>query len=102
MAEVERTLEGLSKKSSDLFGNQPVQMELLEIRKEFVAQAEQAAVKQIVSANRKIFAAIVDRFGYATTRKEWVRALRELQKAGKLTMQGTEDSSVTRIHSSTL
>jgi three-Cys-motif partner protein len=118
MAEVERTLEGLSKKSSDLFGNQPAQMELLEIRKEFVAQAERAAVKQIVSAlpailvdhklhdreveNRKIFAAIVDRFGYATTRKEWVRALRELQKAGKLTMQGTEDSSVTRIHSSTL
>jgi hypothetical protein len=91
-------------------------MELLEIREEFVAQAEDAAVKQIIIAlpeilrdynlhgrpmeNRKIFAAIVDRFGYHTTRKEWVRALRELQQAGKLTMQGTKDSSLTRIHTS--
>ena len=116
MAEAERTLEGLSKRTSELFGNEPVQMELLEIRQEFVAQAEDAAVKQIITAlpeilrdynlqgrrleNRKIFAAIVDRFGYRTTRKEWVRALRELQQAGKLTMQGTKDSSLTRIHTS--
>jgi hypothetical protein len=42
----------------------------------------------------------VDRFGYRTTRKEWVRALRELQQAGKLTMEGTEDSSLMRIHTS--
>jgi three-Cys-motif partner protein len=116
MAEAERTLEGLSKRTGDLFGNQPVQLELLEIRQEFVAQAEDAAVKRIISAlpeilrdynlhgrrveNRKIFAAIVDCFGYSTTRKEWVRALRELQQAGKLTMEGTEDSSLTRIHTS--
>jgi len=118
MAEVERTLEGLSKRTGDLFTKQPMQMELLEIRKEFIAQAEDAAVKRIVSAlpgilldhklqgrrveNRKIFAAIVDRFGYHTTRKEWVRALRELQQARKLTMEGTEDSSVTYIHTSSL
>jgi hypothetical protein len=104
MAEAERTLEGLSKRTGDLFGNQPVQMELLEIRQEFVAQAEDATVKRIISAlpeilgdynlhgrrveNRKIFAAIVDRFGYSTTRKEWVRALRELQQAGKLLWRG--------------
>jgi len=114
MAGVERTLKGLSQRTGDIFGDQPVQMELLEIRKEFVAQAEDTAVKRIVSAlpgilhdhnlhsrrveNRKIFAAIVDCFGYRTTRREWVRALRELQYAGKLTMGGTEDSSVTRIH----
>ena len=118
MAEVERTLEGLSKRTGDLFTKQPMQMELLEIRKEFIAQAEDAAVKRIVSAlpgilrdhklqgrrveNRRIFAAIVDRFGYDTTRKEWVRALRELQQARKLTMEGTEDSSVTYIHTSSL
>jgi three-Cys-motif partner protein len=114
MAEVERTLEGLSKNVGDFFGAQPAQMELLEIRKEFVAQAEDTAVRRIVSVlpdifhdhnlhgrrveNRKIFAAIVDHFGYRTTRKEWVRALRELQRTGRLTMEGTEDSSPTRIH----
>jgi hypothetical protein len=43
--------------------------------------------------NLKIFAAIVDCFGYRTTRKEWVRALRELQQAGQLTMEGAMSSA---------
>jgi hypothetical protein len=42
--------------------------------------------RRVVS--RRIFAAIVDCFGYRTTRKEWVRALCELQQAGQLTMEG--------------
>src|SRR4029077_19356519 len=57
MAEAERTLEGLSKRTGDLFGNQPVQMELLEIRQEFVAQAEDATVKRIISTLPEIFCA---------------------------------------------
>lgn len=113
MAEVERTLQGLSNKPSSLFGEQSEQLDLLEIRQEFVAHAEDAAVRQIVAElpkiftshrffgrrvqNRQIFAAIVDRFGYATTRKEWIRALRQLKDAGKLSMEGSEDSSYTKI-----
>lgn len=113
MAEVERTLQGLSNKPNSLFSEKSEQLDLLEIRQEFVAHAEDAAVRQIVSElpkifrdrsfygrrvqNRKIFAAIVDRFGYSTTRKEWIRALRQLKEAGKLSMDGSEDSSYTQI-----
>lgn len=113
MAEVERTLQGLSNKPSSLFGEQSEQLDLMEIRQEFVAHAEEAAVRQIVDElpkifsdrnffgrriqNRQIFAAIVDRFGYSTTRKEWIRALRQLKEAGKLSMDGSGDSSYTRI-----
>jgi hypothetical protein len=113
MAEVERTLQGLSNKPGSLFGEQPEQLDLLEIRQEFVAHAEDTAVRQIVGElptifrdrhffgrriqNRQIFAAIVDRFGYSTTRKEWIRALRQLKEAGKLSMDGSEDSSYTQV-----
>ena len=115
MAKVERTLQGLSAKPNDLFGEQPAQLELLEIREEFVTQAEDAAVKRIHAKlpkifndrrfcrrriqNRQIFAAIVDHFGYSTTRKEWVRALRQLSEAGKIKMESSEDSSYTEIAS---
>lgn len=115
MAEVERTLQGLSNKPSSLFGEQSEQLDLLEIRQEFVAHAEDAAVRQVIGEmpkifsdhdffhrrvqNRHIFAAIVDRFGYGTTRKEWIRALRQLKEAGKLSMEGSEDSSYTQIGS---
>ncbi len=116
MAEVERTLEGLSSKTTDLFGAQPAQMELLEIRKEFVGKAEETAVLRIINAfpeiietgglrgqrlqNRVLFAAIVDRFGYSTTRKEWLRALRQMNETGKVRMEGSEDSSYTVIATS--
>lgn len=116
MAQVERTLQGLSNKPSSLFGEQSQQLELLEIRQEFVGHAEDAAVARIVAEspkiftdsrfhgrrvqNRHIFAAIVDRFGYTTTRKEWLRALRQLKQAGKLSMEGSEDSSYTQIGAS--
>lgn len=111
MAEVERTLNGLSKKT-DLFA-QSAQLELLEIRDEFVTHAEEDAVKRIVSdlpeifrnrlwasrlvQNREIFAAIVSKFEYSTTRKEWLKALRRLQDDGKVTMDGSNDSSRTFI-----
>jgi len=116
MAEVERTLEGLSSKTTDMFGAQPAQMELLEIRKEFVSKVEEAAVQRIINAfpdivqsqrlrgsriqNRVVFAAIVDRFGYSTTRKEWMRALRQLSETGKLRMEGSEDNSYVNISAS--
>ncbi len=113
MAEVERTLQGLSNKPNSLFNDQSEQLDLLEIRQEFVAHAEDTAVSKIVNAlpkifaernftgrrvqNRQIFAAVVDRFRYSTTRKEWIRALRQLKEVGKLSMEGSEDSSYTRI-----
>jgi three-Cys-motif partner protein len=113
MAKVERTLAGLSAKGGELFGNASGQMELMEIRREFADRAEDDAVKRITAQlphifrdrkfrnrnvqNREIFAAIVDQFGYSTTRKEWLKALRALQDAGTLKMDGSEDSSYTFI-----
>jgi three-Cys-motif partner protein len=115
MARVERVLEGSSRDTGDLFGNQPAQLELLNIRADLVAQVEEGWVKKIFGElprlielhhlsgqrveNRKVFAAIVDHFGYSTTRKEWVKALRELEKARKLTMDGTDDGDFTQFQS---
>jgi len=113
MAKVERTLQGLSRRPGDLFGGQSAQLELLEIRNEFIANAEEDAVKRIASAlpeifgqrrwlgrrvqNREIFAAIVDQFRFSTMRKEWLKALRRLEQAGKVKMDGSDDSSYTLI-----
>jgi three-Cys-motif partner protein len=116
MAEVERTLQGLSSRPNELFSEAPAQLEIMEIRDEFVAHAQDAAVARVVAElpnifrerhllgsriqNRRIFAAIVDKFQYSTTRKEWLRGLRQLQDGGKLSMDGSTDSSYTKVATS--
>lgn len=86
----------------------PKQLEMLEISKDLEAQTRQPFVSKIAAQlptifreynmrgqriqNRRIFAAIVDKFGYQTTRREWVEALRLLEKNGTVRMDGAKDS----------
>ena len=111
----------------DLFGgNEPAQeppsceqLEILGINDQLADAAEQGRIDAIVQAlpgllhtanllgrtveNRTIYALIVDRFGYAHTRQEWERALKQLHQSRWLKLEnGTKDGGMTKVSSSVM
>jgi three-Cys-motif partner protein len=113
MAQAERTYRKLAGGAGDLFRSGQEQMEFLPIREELAEKEEQDSVRSVVErlqeivrarnwqgkkvANRQLYAAIVAEFGWKVIRKEYVRALRQFEKAGKIRMEGTDDNDYTHI-----
>ncbi|HUJ09388.1 MAG TPA: three-Cys-motif partner protein TcmP [Verrucomicrobiae bacterium] len=114
MAKVERTWRSHSREQSELLPDKGTQLEMLTINKEAADQVEKAAVRTLV-ANlpelfvmeqllkstvqcRKIYAMIVDRFGWNYTRKEWIKALRELESNQVLSMSGSNDNDNVTVY----
>jgi three-Cys-motif partner protein len=113
MAQAERTYRKLASGTGDLFHTGQEQMEFLVIRKEFAEKEELelvGAIKErlpeIIKArrlhgkgveNRELYAAIVECFGWKVIRGEYIKALREFEKAGKIRMAGTNDNDYTHL-----
>lgn len=113
MARAERTYRKLVAESSDLFDKR--QLEFMPLNRELADKEEQDVVQAIynelpdivsengwngkVLQNREIYAAIVDRLSWKVLRKEYVKALRQLEKAGKVHIDGTKDYERTTIKS---
>ncbi len=112
MAQAERTYRQLCASSGELFGSQG-QMEFMSIKKEVADKQERASMLAILHelpqifsakrwhgkrvANREVYAAIVDRFGWTVLRREYLKALRELEELRKIKMAGSKDNEYTDI-----
>jgi three-Cys-motif partner protein len=111
MAKMERALRKASLGAHSLF--EPPQLEFDVLTRELEERKEAQTVQQIAAAlprimqsrgwtgmrvrNRDIYAAIVDEFKWGVLRGEYVKALRALERQGKLSMQSAEDGDYSTI-----
>ena len=112
MAKAERTYQKMLSGETELFGEPSKQQTFFQIDDQFSRQAETAKVSKIVQsipgiitrkrwANRSVqmrdtLGEIVNEFKWDTTRVEWIKALRQCETNGWLTMDGTDDGQ--QIH----
>jgi three-Cys-motif partner protein len=110
MAMAERTVQRLASQSGELDfgGSANSQMELLGVAEAVKREIEDSTVKEISrelldmvlkvagrsgkTQCRYVYAAIVGRFGWRTTRMEWIKSLRALAVTGAIALEGTNDS----------
>jgi three-Cys-motif partner protein len=114
MAKVERTWRSYAHGQKELLPAKAPQMEMLAINQEVADQVEKKHVQTLVNSLqqtfilrgfhknavecRRVYAAIVDEFGWKYTRKEWIKALRELESDGILTMSGSDDKNTITMY----
>lgn len=114
MALAERAYEEAMRQSGDMFsGANAVQDVMPGILEHADKCIEDARVSELLAAlpeilkqfrgtangvpNRNIYAAIVDRFEWRLTRKEWIRALRQAHDLGVIAMTKSDDAELTII-----
>lgn len=110
MAKAERTFQKLLSGERELFSGAPKQQTFLQIDEQLAKQAESEKVSDIAAAVpeivlrkrwenksvqlRDLLGEIVGNFKWQTTRVEWMKALRQCEMNGWLTMTGTEDGDM--------
>ncbi len=110
MAKAERTYQKLLSGDAGLFGGTPKQQTFFQIDEQLAKQAEAEKVSDITMEVpaiilhkrwenksvqlRDLLGEIVNSFKWRTTRHEWIKALRQCEANGWLSLSGTEDGDM--------
>jgi three-Cys-motif partner protein len=111
MAKAERAYLESQRQHADLFSGQTAQEVMPGILEEADRTVEDSRVTEILASlpeilsplaktveMRRIYAAIVDKFGWRATRKEWIRALRLARDKGSIAFDKSDDSALATIN----